>query len=153
MSPERQSSPYPPERQFFQIGNGGAPYACVPGAVNIFDLKIDGTMVEPNTKDVYLFGGEYWTDANVLENDYVEFSVVDKDNVLGYHTKYGLTPGVDVIELAKYIRKRPLVPSTKDKIESGNAVLLREGLYLRTIYNAAAGGQNRIFKVAYFMAK
>lgn len=146
------SAPYSPSRQYHQIGNGDNLYIAVPDAVNIFDMQITSSMVDANGY-CQLFGGEYWTDGNVLDGDYGEFSVVDKDDVLGLFSQYGLVVGQDVLELSKYVNKRPFLPNTHGEIRPNQATKLVQGLYLRSIYVAVAGGVNRKLRVCYDLAK
>ncbi len=72
------------------------------GQINIFDIAI--------TTEQRIQGGEYWikdTDVDYVSyDDYVEFSVVDKNNVLGLFSLYGLDPSTgstDILELSKFI--------------------------------------------------
>lgn len=70
------------------------------GEINFFDIEI--------TTEKRLSGGEYWVKINdnpeyVTENDILEFSVVDKNDILGLFSTYGLTVGEDVLELKKFV--------------------------------------------------
>lgn len=91
----------------------------------IVDYKIE--------REIYVKGGWFWTDQGNI-GDYGEFSVVDKDNILGLHTFYGLTPGVDVIELGKYVSSQYLNPNGHDwcALEPPNVANVVSGLYMRT---------------------
>lgn len=140
------------ERQFYALGNGGNVYEAQANATNIWDMQL--TSEEVGADGIaQLFGGEYWTDGNTEEGDYVEFCVVDKDDVLGYFAGLGLTPGVDVLELAKYVRKRPVVNNERGIVSPNKASNLVQGLYLRTIYVAANAGVPRKLRVAFWLAK
>lgn len=103
------------------------------GAISIFDTEI--------TTELRLRGGWYELlvpDEAVL-GDYVEFAIVDKDNVLGYFGYYGLTPGVDVLELKKYVRNEYVSPKSvgiRQEFASGGVFQVMVGLYFRTIYHS-----------------
>jgi len=83
-------------------------------AANYFDNVI--------SEQLSLCGGEYWVNQEDLdkvhEDDYVEFSIIDKDNVLGLFSYYGLTQGTDILELNKFVRT--------DYVKKGN---INEGYY------------------------
>jgi len=69
------------------------------GQINMFDVEV--------TTEREICGGEYWAIVNnrndVHIDDFVEFSIIDKNDVLGYFVYYGLTVGVDILELSKFI--------------------------------------------------
>lgn len=83
--------------------------------------------------EIYVHGGWYWTDGGVV-GDYAEFSVVDKDDVLGYFAYFGLVSGVDVLELGKYVESLYLKPGgdTTTHLETPTTAPVFEGLYMRT---------------------
>ena len=70
-----------------------------PDTINIIDTEI--------VMNQRLSGGEYWVDPDGVDyigpNDYVEFAIVDKNDVLGFFSQYGLEPGVDILELSKFV--------------------------------------------------
>ena len=68
--------------------------------------------------------------------DYAEFSVVDKDDVLGLFSVYGLTVGVDVLELGKYAESIYINPeqTSTSHLEAPSAANVVSGLWLRTKY-------------------
>jgi hypothetical protein len=80
-------------------------YNVTAGMENFFDVQI--------TTEIRLIGGWYrilnYSDIN--EDDYLEFSLVDKDDILGLFSYYGLTVGVDVLELFKFVRTDYIDPS------------------------------------------
>jgi hypothetical protein len=119
----------------------GFRYIAEPDTITIFDEQI--------TTQVYVQGGRATMD-NVVDGDMVEFSIVDVDNVLGLFGMFGLTPGVDVLELDKYVRTvYPRTPGDEieNRVESAAAVVA--GLYFRITYHAVAGGTDRIIKPVY----
>ena len=71
-------------------------YTATAGTQSIFDIEV--------TSEIRLQGGicHVHNPSDVVSGDYVEFSVVDKDDVLGLFDSLGLTVGVDVLELAKF---------------------------------------------------
>ena len=75
-------------------------YAIENLAVNIFDEKIEN--------NIKLFGGKYWVGEdyvnNVHKDDYVEFSIIDKDDILGFFSMFGLDKdNGDILELNKFV--------------------------------------------------
>lgn len=123
--PTEKLSPYAfaDERTVFQ----GFKYTAQPEALNIFDEPIGNSLV-------YIQGGKVWVKSPNL-GDYAELSIVDKDNVLGLFDNYGLTQGVDVLEVSKWVRK--LYPPPWDwecDLFSKTAGSVASGLYLRIAY-------------------
>lgn len=86
------------------------------------------------TKEILMQGGHWWTLSHGL-NDSADFSVVDKDNVLGLHTLYGLPPGYP-IELKKFV-KNYHIPSglTTGIIQAPTVSPVVSGLYVRIAYD------------------
>ena len=116
-------------------GFDGYQYQCPANTISIFD--------EPVTKVMFIQGAICWWDTPSI-GDYGEFAVVDKDGVIPDPTGvnaslmelYGLVPGVDVLELSKYVRNfRP--PPWKEvlDIRQRTAGQILPGLYMRFIYN------------------
>lgn len=97
---------------------------------------------EPITDEILLRGGWY----TILEDkasvgDIIEFSIVDKDDALGMFGGLGLTPGEDVLELAKFVRTEYISASTADvgvdhDFTTRGGFRLVPGLYMRTTYIA-----------------
>jgi hypothetical protein len=119
----------------------GRKYVATAGATNIFDEIV--------VTEKQLRGGWYeLMDDNAVVGDYIEFGVVDKDDVLGYFATYGLTVGEDVLELKKYVKTEYVNP-----LQGGRQVFLANsvfaivaGLYLRSIYEST-GTEDVNFKV------
>lgn len=84
------------------------------------------------TSEIYVHGGWFWSSAAAL-GDYAEFSIVDKDDVLGLFATYGLTPGVDVLELGKYVQKQYLSPAGVPwaHLSTPTVAIVYPGLYMR----------------------
>ena len=112
-------------------GFKGFLYTVTAGTHSFFD--------EVLTTQVYLQGGSWWVKDAAL-GDYIEFAVVDKDDVLGAFALYGLTVGVDVLELGKFVKSLYLPPgdSSGEKRVQAPASLVA-GLYLRFIYHSVGG--------------
>jgi hypothetical protein len=122
---------YPKKKMFKNI--------ALPGEFNIFDVEV--------LQEKRICGGEYWIkgdDVNkVHDNDYVEFAVVDKNNVLGLFGEYGLVVGTDILEVTKfvitdYVKKGSSNDCYHSKLYEGikgtNKVI--PGLFIRIIYDS-----------------
>jgi hypothetical protein len=119
-------------------------YTATAGATNIYDEAV--------TVERRIRGGWYeLLDSNAVVGDYVEFAVVDKDDVLGLFALLGLTVGEDVLELRKYVRKEYVNPNVvgRQDFQGNSAFHVVGGLYLRSIY-VSTGGSNVQFKVVTF---
>jgi len=116
----------------------GRRYVVNQSAINIFDEQL--------ANPIKLYGGAYWINhsdvSKVSDDDYVEFSIVDKDDVLGMFGMYGLSvANGDIIELSKFV-KRDYVkkgdPSNgyfSDLVSNATgAYSLPTGLYTRVYY-------------------
>lgn len=113
----------------------GYGYQAAAGVLNIYD--------EPITTELKLRGGWYELVAptatpQATKLDYLEFSIVDKDNVLGLFANYGLTPGVDVLELKKFVRTDYINPYKNERqtFHSQGASSVMAGLFFRTHYRS-----------------
>ena len=78
-------------------------------------------------------GADFWVRSDV-DGNMAEFSVIDKDNVLGYHTLYSLPPGYP-LELAKFVESNyfpsGLYIGSKNATQAHPVV---QGLYVRVKY-------------------
>lgn len=104
-------------------------YTAQPNSLNIFDEVV--------TTQLKLRGGWYrLLDNNATVGDYVEFAIVDKDNVLGLFGYFGLTVGQDVLELKKFVRTDYVSPESKarQEFQSAGASEVMTGLYFRSYY-------------------
>ena len=96
------------------------------------------------TTQLLVQGGQFWI-TNAGPEDYVDFAVYDKNGVIPYPGNpsislmeaYGLTPGVDVLELTKYVDHMniPEMPYFQDNIIMPTVAPVLQGLFLRTIYH------------------
>ena len=116
-------------------------YEAVAGATSIFDEEVT---VEKQIRGGWyeIFGG-----PPVL-GDYIEFSVVDKNDVLGLFSTYGLTVGEDVLELQKYVVKEYINPahSGREVFMANSVWPLIPGLFMRTTL-VSTGSDNINLKV------
>jgi hypothetical protein len=104
-------------------------YTAAPNSLNIFDEKV--------TTQLKLRGGWYkLLDSTANVGDYVEFSIIDKDNILGLFGMFGLTVGTSVLELKKFVRSEYVSPNdmTRQDFVTGGASEVMAGLYFRTYY-------------------
>ena len=121
----------------------GQLYTATAGVENFFDIAVPATCE--------LRGGWYQlleSPAKAVINDYIEFSVIDKDDVLGLFSTYGLTVGEDVLELNKFLKKgyvNPNSTSGEEYIVRGSSTIL-QGLYLRVGYKST-GLEDVKFKI------
>ena len=116
-------------------------YTATAGATSIFDEVV--------TVEKQLRGGWYELfDENAVEGDYLEFSVVDKDDVLGLFALYGLTVGEDVLELKKYVKTDYINVLKRDRqvFMAKSTFVVTAGLYIRTTYESV-GETDVTFKV------
>jgi hypothetical protein len=123
----------------------GMLYSCTAGAINIFDELV--------TVEKQLRGGWYeLMDSNGVAGDYIEESVMDKDDVLGLFGVLGYTVGVDVLELKKYVKTEyinPLTAGQRQVFMAKSVFDIMAGLYLRTTYNSEGGTDLQIKVTTY----
>jgi hypothetical protein len=105
-------------------------HLAIAGQLSLFDIQI--------VKEIRLAGGEYKIDnySSIHEDDYVEFSIIDKDDVLGLFSTYGLTQGVDILEIFKFVRQEYVDVEAKFYSTVGCAYRVFQGLYFRIAYNS-----------------
>ena len=102
----------------------------VRGATSFHDIQV--------TTEVFIQGAKEYLISNGIDGDIVEFSVVDKDDVLGLFATYGLTVGVHVLEVAKFLETFHVEPGThRGTLESQTAGQVLPGLYMRIKYESA----------------
>ena len=125
----------------YQAGLEGYALVCDPGATAILDVQV--------TSQTYVQGGQFWISGGAI-GDKCHFAVVDKNNVLGLHTLYGLPLGTP-IELVRYVKnyRLPPVPFFQDTIVMPTVAKVVTGLYLRAIMEATAGGAQRHIGITY----
>lgn len=119
----------------------GRLHTAIAGSLNIFD--------HPVITQIKVRGGWYeLMDGNAAIGDYIEFSIIDKDNILGLFSAYGLTEGVDILELKKFIRTEYVNPkiSARQDFSADGASTVIAGLYMRVSY-LSTGVDDVQFKV------
>jgi len=134
-------------------------------ATNFFDIQI--------VDEVRIVAGEYWIqgtaaflEENVHEDDYVEFSIIDKDGVLlvpdtniTLFQAYGKTIGEDIIELDKFIYTDIVKCGDPaggyhqqcfERVNGSDAVI--PGLYFRIQYESYGNTNLKMVSRIYFHA-
>jgi len=105
-------------------------YTAPPGTLSFFDVEV--------TSELMLRGGWYEIIdlANITVGDYIEISVIDKNDILGYFALYGLTVGVDILELKKFVRTEYINPDPKGipDFTSAGASPITAGLFMRVSF-------------------
>jgi len=107
-------------------------FKASPNTLNIYDI--------PVSSEMKLRGGWYQlfsdnTNPTANIGDYIEFSVIDKDDVLGLFSSYGVPEG-GFLELSKFVNKdyvNPYDNSRQDFRVSGGSTVY-SGLFLRVFY-------------------
>lgn len=105
---------------------------CEPGEVSIIDVEV--------TSQMLVQGGQFWITGGQL-GDLAQFSIIDKNNVLGLHVLHGIPAG-HPIELVRYVKDYRVPPVTpwREEILMPTVAPVAPGLFLRSQYEAAAGG-------------
>jgi hypothetical protein len=101
----------------------GHRFVCQPDSTNHFDWQLAYSVALQGVLAIIV--GNH-------DGDYGEFSVVDKDDVLGLFALYGLTVGVDVLMIQKF-GETVYVPEGRSDISFmfDSAFQIPAGLYLR----------------------
>lgn len=123
----------------------GRAFTATAGATNFFDEVV--------TSIIRLRGGIYQVSNNgdATVNDYIEFSVIDKDDVTGLFGPNGLTVGNDIIELSKFLKTEYIDPANPNEVnlQTPGYTVVIPGLYFRTTYHST-GATNITFKTRLF---
>jgi len=100
--------------------------------INASGVDVDTFVDYQIDSQIYVKGGQYWSRGGEI-GDYLEASVVDKDDILGLFSMYGLTSGVDVLELFKFAETVYINPDGTDfaLLDTPDSALVYPGLYLR----------------------
>lgn len=111
----------------------GVEFVAAAGAQTFYDWVI--------STNSYVHGGKCWVDsAAAAMGDKMHWSVVDKDDVLGLFSVLGLTQGVDVLEVSKYVEDYFVPPGIThgwvDAVRPETHALVPAGLYLRASYES-----------------
>ena len=118
--------------------NRGYYFEAEDGVTSFFDVEI--------TTQILLSSGMVKINGiDAAKYDKMDFSIVDINGVMGLHGLYGLTPGVDVIELKSFV-KDISIPwwerSYTFSVEPGTVSQLVPGLFLRFAYHS--NGDKRV---------
>lgn len=112
----------------------GAMFKAIGGQTTFFDQEI--------TTEIKLQGGSYriLNYSNVgwngdTQRDFIEFSIIDKNDVLGLFSKYGLTVGQDILEVFKFVRNAHVLES-ETFLDKYSAFPVVPGLFFRVAYNS-----------------
>jgi hypothetical protein len=141
-------SVYNPERQY---EGKSYKFNAIGNTTNIHDVQIDADMTGADGY-IAFYGGGYKINGAVNDGDYVELAIVDKDDVLGLFGLYGLTVGVDVLEIKKFEQTHYVVDNDRTEITSSQCSLIPQGLYLRFIYESVGALEPSVI-VKYMKAK
>lgn len=122
----------------------GYQYTATNNTLSIFDELI--------TTEIKVEAGWFEIlDENAQVGDWIDFSVVDKDDVLGMFSALGLTVGNDVLEVGNLVRTEYINPRSTERcifrVERPATVL--PGLYFRVKYNSLGTVNDVDFKVTY----
>lgn len=121
-------------------------HTALANSTNFFDIEI--------TDEIYLIAGEYyvWDTQYVDKSSYLEFSLIDKNDKLGYFQLLGLTVGVDIFEIHKFLKYKYLYNCPEhDFSANGISWLIIEGLYMRiTVVNTTNNDIDLASELQYF---
>lgn len=107
----------------------GFSYVATAGALSFFDVHL--------TDQIYVAGAKFWISPKNDLGDTISMSIVDKDDVLGLFSLYGLTVGVDVLELREFVTDFYAPPEgVYDEIRPDTVSHVIPGLYSRMKYNS-----------------
>lgn len=101
------------------------------------------------TTQINAAGGSFWTSGGQID-DYIDVSVVDKNDILGLFGTYGLTVGVDVLELGKWVDKLYINPNGIPWAEliADDVAPVVSGLFLRSKYENT-GNASAVVSITY----
>jgi hypothetical protein len=107
---------------------------CDPGETSILDIEV--------TTQMLVQGGQFWISGSRTKGDKAHFSIVDKNNVLGLHLQHGIPMGFP-IELVRYVKDYHVPAGDqvwREEVIMPTVAPVAQGLFLRCLYEAAAGG-------------
>jgi len=116
----------------------GRKHSASAGDTTFFDIEI--------TSEIRFKKCSYFINnvADVNDDDYIEMSIIDKDDVLGLFEENELTVGVDILEIIKFVKTEYIckVGDGAGQNSFGGDVYgafpVVEGLFLRVAYNSYA---------------
>lgn len=151
-----KNAAYSPVREFQLVGKKFTVYPPLPPnevRQNIFDIRIDENLCGADGFVEFIGGAYYIREADkITDDDFVEVSIVDKDDILGLFSIYGLQQGTDVLELAKFIKTHCVIGGQRIIIDGGQPKLIPAGLYIRISY-FSYGTSPFIFKTDLFLPR
>ena len=101
-------------------------YECFPSGISIYDREI-------NTE--VLIDGADWFIENGHLGDTLSWAIVDKNDILGYHTALGYPIGTP-IELIRYVKNRNIQPGkSSGGVHPPTVAPVVSGLFIRCIYD------------------
>lgn len=110
----------------------GYKYVAQANAANIFDESIDENLA-------LIQGCRIWAKAPNI-GDYIEFSIVDKDDVLGLFSQQNIIKDQAVLEVERWTHNIYLPPWNCEKdLFTKTAIETTQGLYLRACYINTGG--------------
>jgi len=115
------------------IGSGHM--QILPNTTGILDFKI--------TKELKIRGGDFWC-SNASFGDTVDFEVIDRDDILGLFSTYGITQGTGYLSLSKPVDAISVPPFAEYtySIAMGTEQDIKAGLYVRLKYVNASVANN-----------
>lgn len=121
----------------------GFRYVAPANAVTIFDEPVGNQLI-------YIQGGH----ADIHQgndNNFIDFSIVDKDDALGMFGALGYTVGQDVLELGKFVDNYPVSPGTSKNVDliARTATLVYPGLYRRIVVDNNHPTEDMILYILY----
>jgi hypothetical protein len=119
----------------------GYAISCDADSTAILDIEV--------TEQLLVQGGQFWCEGS-MRGDLAQFSVVDKNDVMGLHTLYSIPLGTP-IELVRYVKDYRLPTSAlwKEDIIMPTVAPIAPGLFMRTIVEAVPGGTTRHMGILY----
>lgn len=106
-------------------------FTVTAGQVNFFDIEI--TTEKRIRAGTYVIKTAY---TLVHPDDYLEFSIIDKNDILGLFSLYGLIVGQDILELHKFVRTEYIDANRTGSFDAWCSTDLVQGLFLRIAYNS-----------------
>lgn len=125
-------------------------FTATAGQLSIFDTLIS-TEMKAQGGWYEVVGDPAAPDAVV--GDYMELSIIDKDDTLGLFGILGLTVGTDILELGKFLKTEyinPYAANLRQVFLSRGTFDVMAGLYFRTYYNSI-GNNDVKMKVSFYV--
>jgi hypothetical protein len=120
-------------------------HTAIAGQVTFFDTEI--------TTEKRIRAGDYYVinENDVPADDYIEFSIIDKNDVLGLFETYGLIEGIDILEIHKFVKTEYIHDSQGYIFDAWCTEELVTGLFFRVAYNSSGTTDiNFLIRILYF---